>query len=93
MLRPLPTNSPPFSPGAHLTQEHLDTLDLNKYGFLWPDELTLAQHILKSNKHTLAWTDEECERFRNNYFALVKIPMVKHVPWMHRSCHCQGFST
>ena len=63
-------------------QERLDALDLNKYGFLWPDELTLAQHVLKSNEHALAWTDKEHGRFRNDYF---KIPTVEHVPWTHRS--------
>ena len=80
-----PHTSPSFSPSAHLTQECLDALDLNKYGFLWPDELTLAQHILKSNEHALAWTDKECGHFCDDYFTPVKIPMVEHIPWTHRS--------
>ena len=52
-LAPLPTLPPPFTPGEHLSQEHLDDLDLNRYAFLWPEELKLLEHILQINEFGL----------------------------------------
>ena len=42
-----------------LTQEHFDDLELNKFEFLWPKELKLAAHILKTNEKALAWSEAE----------------------------------
>ena len=42
----LPTHPPCFTPGTRLTAEQLDKLQLNKDGFLWPDELRLLHHVL-----------------------------------------------
>jgi len=84
-LPPLPTHPPNFTPGERLTQERLDELDLNADGFLWPEELKLVIHILKVNKLTLAWTEEEKGRFRDEYFAPVKIPVIEHVPWADKN--------
>lgn len=36
-LSPLPTHPPEFTPGIRLTQERLDDLELNRYGFLCLD--------------------------------------------------------
>jgi hypothetical protein len=41
MLSPLPTTPPNFEPGLHLTQDHLNSLELNRFEFLWPEELKL----------------------------------------------------
>jgi hypothetical protein len=65
----LPTHPPEFTPGEHLTQECLDNLKLNPNNFLWPEEVKLAQHILKLNERALAWTEAEKDRFRDEYFA------------------------
>jgi hypothetical protein len=46
-------------PGTHLTQEHYDTLDLNKLDFPWPEEAKPAAHVLKVNEKALAWTEDE----------------------------------
>ena len=70
-LPPLPTHPPEFTPGERLTQERLDDLKLNPDNFLWPEEVKLAQHILKLNEHALAWTEAEKGRFRDEYFTPV----------------------
>jgi len=84
-LLPLPTHLPDFTPGEHLTQEHLNELDLNPNGFLWPKELKLVIHILKVNELAMAWTEEEKGRFRDEYFAPVKIPVIEHIPWADKN--------
>src|SRR5258708_39372730 len=55
-LPPLPTHPPPFTPGTRLTQERLDDLDLNRFNFLWPKELQLAQQVLQMNDNCFACT-------------------------------------
>jgi hypothetical protein len=81
----LPTDPPLFTPGSRLTQECLDSINVNRYNFLWPEEVKLAHHILKTNKHALAWTEAEHGRFRDNYVSPVKIPTVAHTPWIHKN--------
>jgi len=58
-LPPLPTSPSDFVPGQHLTQERLEALELNRFDFLWPEELKLLQHILLLDETGLVWTDEE----------------------------------
>jgi integrase-like protein/reverse transcriptase-like protein len=84
-LPALPPCPPDFVPGTQLTQEHLDVLGLNQGGFLWPEELKLLQHVLKLNELGLAWTEAEKGHFRDDYFSPVKIPVIEHIPWVHRS--------
>ena len=84
-LPPLPTHPPTFTPGSRLSQERLDDLQLNRYDFLWPEELKLLHHILKLNELGLAWTEAEKGRFREDYFSPVKIPVIEHVPWAQRN--------
>ena len=72
-------------PGTRLTQDRLDALELDKLNFLWPEEAKLAAHILKVNEMALTWTEAERGRFRDEYFSLVKIPMVAHTPWVHKN--------
>jgi hypothetical protein len=84
-LPPLPTHPPPFTPGSRLTQERYDELDLNRFGFLWPDEVKLAAHVLKLNEKALAWTEAERGRFRDDYFSPVKIPTIAHTPWIQKN--------
>ena len=84
-LPPLPSHPPDFIPGTRLTQERLDALELNKEGFLLPEELKLLHHVLKINELGLAWTEAEKGRFRDDYFTPVKIPVIEHIPWAHRN--------
>ena len=82
---PLPTHLPPFTPGIRLTQERLDDLKLNKYDFLWPNEVKLTQHILQINEKALAWTEAERGCFCDEYFSPVKIPTIAHTLWVHKN--------
>jgi hypothetical protein len=45
----------------------------------------LLQHVIKLNEFGLAWKETEKGRFRDDYFSPVKIPVVEHVPWVHRN--------
>ena len=85
LLPTLPTHLPEFMPGEHLTQECLDRLMLNAGNFLWPEELKLVQHILKLNELVLAWTEAEKGQFSDEYFAPIKIPVIEHIPWVHKN--------
>jgi hypothetical protein len=84
-LPKLPPHPPAFTPGARLTQDRFDGLELNASGFLWPEEVKLAAHILKVNEKALAWTEAEQGSFRDDYFSPVKIPTVAHTPWIHKN--------
>jgi hypothetical protein len=84
-LPPLSIHPPNFSPGLRLMQERLDDLDLNRYKFLWPEELKLMQHVLWLNKLSLAWEEAEKGQFRDDYFSPVKIPVIEHIPWAHKN--------
>ena len=84
-LSPLPTHPPDFTPGTRLTQERLKDLNLNRYEFLWPEELKLLTHILRVNELGLAWTEAEKGQFRDDYVSPVKIPVVEHVPWIQKN--------
>jgi hypothetical protein len=84
-LPKLPSHPPEFTPGTRLTQERFDALELNKSGFLWPEEAKLAAYILKVNEKALAWTEAERGHFRDDYFTPVKIPTVAHTPWVHKN--------
>jgi hypothetical protein len=84
-LPPLPTHSPDFTPGIRLTQERLAELDLNRYDFLWPEELKLLAHILRVNELGLAWTEAEKGQFHDDYVSPVKIPVIEHVPWIQKN--------
>jgi hypothetical protein len=84
-LPKLPSHPPMFTPGVRLTQDRFDALELNASGFLWPEEVKLAAHILKVNEKALAWTEAERGSFRDDYFSPVKIPTVAHTPWVHKN--------
>ncbi len=81
----LPTCPPDFTPGTQLTWERLDNLNLNRYGFLLPKELKLLQYILQINELRLAWTKAKKGQFCDDYVLPVKIPVIKHVPWIQKN--------
>ena len=84
-LPALLTHPPQFTPGTRLTKERFNKLELNKFNFLWPEEVKLAAHVLKINEKALAWSEAERGRFRDDYFSPVKIPTVAHTPWVHKN--------
>jgi hypothetical protein len=84
-LSSLPCSPPEFMPSICLMQEQLEALQLNAHNFLHPEELKLLQHVLKTNEARLALIEDKKGHFRDQYFSLVKIPIIKHIPWAHRN--------
>ena len=80
-LPELPTHPPEFTPGLRYTQERFESNDVNPDGFLWPDEVRLAHHVIKVQEDALAWTEQEKGRFGDEWFDPVLIPTIEHVPW------------
>ena len=80
-LPPLTPIPPDFEPTKKLTFERIQTLDINKDKFLWPEEEKLFLHILKLNEKSLAFTEEDRGTLRDDYFSPYIIPVVPHVPW------------
>ncbi|KZO92159.1 hypothetical protein CALVIDRAFT_487994, partial [Calocera viscosa TUFC12733] len=84
-LPELPIFPPDFKPGLRLTQERYDALDLNKHGFLWPEELKLVSWIIQQHEMVFAWDESEMGLFRSDYFDPVIIPTIEHTPWQHKN--------
>ena len=72
-------------PGVRFTQERREELDLNPDGFLWPEEVKLATHVVHQQERVFAWTEQEKGCFSPEYFDPVLIPTVEHVPWVLRN--------
>jgi hypothetical protein len=60
-------------------------MDLNKFDFLWPEEVKLFKHILKLNEGAIAFDETEKGRFRDDYFSPYIIPVIEHEPWAERN--------
>ncbi|EIN13454.1 hypothetical protein PUNSTDRAFT_37919, partial [Punctularia strigosozonata HHB-11173 SS5] len=81
-MKPLPTSPPPFSPGVRYTEERMRAQKIDPGGFLLPSEVDLAHWILRENEGALAWDELEKGSFSDRWFDPVKIPTVKHLPWV-----------
>ena len=81
----LSPHPPDFIPTEKLTQERIDSLNLNPDGFLWPEEMKLFLHILKLNEKALAFSDEDRGTLSREYFSDYIIPVVPHVPWLEKN--------
>jgi len=62
-----------------LIKERMESIELWSNNFLWPEERQLVAQVLLLNKKGLTWEETEKERFQENYFSLVKIPVQEHV--------------
>ena len=83
-MRTLPYISPyppAFQLGICITSERMEELGLWKNRFLWPEEKQLVTQVLLLNEKGLAWEKTEKERFRDDYFSPVKIPVQEHLLW------------
>ena len=81
-LHPLTSHPPEFVPTARFTQERMTALEINKDGFLWPEEEKLFKHVFKLNERVLAFEEADRGTFRDDYFTPYIIPTVPHVPWI-----------
>ncbi|KAI0809289.1 hypothetical protein BC629DRAFT_1282289, partial [Irpex lacteus] len=79
----IPFYPPEFEPdpGGRLTREHLDEMNINSDGFLWPEEEKLMVHVLKLNQYHFVFEDSQRGSFREDYFSPYIIPVVPHIPW------------
>jgi hypothetical protein len=81
----LPTHPPDFSPGRIYTLEWYEQHNANPDGFLWPDKVKLVHHLVRVQEDAFAWTELEKGKFKDEYFAPILIPTIKHVPWVLRN--------
>jgi len=84
-LRELPRVPPKFVPTTQLTQERLDSLEINKEGFLWPEEERLFQQVMLFNEYALAFEEVDRGTFSESYFSPYIIPTVPHTPWEYKN--------
>jgi hypothetical protein len=84
-LASLPRNPPAFEPSPHLTKERLKGLEVNKDGFLQPEEEKLFNHILKLNEAALAFEDKDRGMLKESYFSDYIMPTVPHTPWEYKN--------
>ena len=80
-LQPLPTRPPDFVPNGRLTQERLESMNINPRGFMTKEEEKLFVHILQLHQECFAFNDSERGSFREDYFTPYIIPVIPHVPW------------
>ncbi|KAI0323271.1 hypothetical protein GY45DRAFT_1208931, partial [Cubamyces sp. BRFM 1775] len=76
---------PEFVLTSRLTAERISKFNIDKPGFLWPEEEKLFLHILKINERSIAFTDSERGIMHDSYFTLYVIPVVPHVPWKYKN--------
>lgn len=81
----LPTHPPEFTPGLRYTTERMKVMNINPDGFLWPEEVKLIHHLIKSQELGLAWTEDEKGKFSDEYFEPITIPTIEHIPWVIRN--------
>jgi RNase H-like domain found in reverse transcriptase/Integrase zinc binding domain len=84
-LPELPTRPPDFVPTAKITLERLKMLEINRDGFLWPEEVKLFNHVMWLNQEAIAFADGERGTLKESYFSPYIIPTVPHTPWVYRN--------
>ena len=81
-LPSLPFHPPPFKPTARITAERMKELAIEDHEELLPEERKLLQHVLCTNEHSIAFSEDERGTFRRDYFSDYVIPTVEHEPWI-----------
>ncbi|KAI0038824.1 hypothetical protein FA95DRAFT_1585415 [Auriscalpium vulgare] len=80
-LSELPIQPPMFAPTPKITADRMESLEINKDGFLWPQEERLFQHIFTIHEDALAFEETDRGTLRESYFSPYVIPTVPHIPW------------
>src|SRR5882724_6581147 len=60
-------------------------MNINMLGFLWPEEEQLVLFLTKAQEEVIAWDPTKRGNFRKDYFELIIIPTVPHMPWVERN--------
>ncbi|KIJ09708.1 hypothetical protein PAXINDRAFT_87096, partial [Paxillus involutus ATCC 200175] len=84
-LPPLSPHPPIFVPTKKVTSERMKDINVNKLGFLWPEEEKLFQHILLLNEQTLAFEDTDRGTLKESYFSPYIIATEPHIPWAYKN--------
>lgn len=84
-LPPLPICPPEFVPTPKITQERLEILEINKDGFLSPEEEKLFKHVMWLNQDGIAFADGERGTLKESYFSPYIIPTIPHTPWVYKN--------
>lgn len=81
-LASLPIHPPEFTPTKRYTQDRHDEFPIDKRGFLLPEEIKLAEHIVSIHENAFAWDETERGCFSEEYFDPIELPTIEHVPWV-----------
>jgi hypothetical protein len=60
-------------------------MNLNPDRSLWDKEERLFISVVKNHELAFAWDDSERGHFCEDYFDLVRIPVLAHTPWQQRN--------
>jgi len=84
-LLKLPEHPLEFSPKGRYMVERKEKLDLGHMSnFLWPEEQKLMHWIVAEQNQAFAWEDNERGKFKEEYFPVIEILIVVHIPWVER---------
>jgi hypothetical protein len=70
-----------FTPGERFTDERREKMNLNSDGFLWDEEVRMAEEWIKDHESAFAWSEAEKGMFSEDYFPPIEIPTTEHEPW------------
>jgi len=82
----LPTHLLDFMPTGHYDETAQDIINANHPGdFLLPEECKLMHHFMMVFEHGFIWDEFQKGNFRQDFFPLIKIPIILHIPWALRN--------
>jgi hypothetical protein len=67
--------------GERYTLNRAREMEINKDGFLFPEEEKLVHEVILNHEMVFAWDETERGHFREDYFEPVKIPVLAHTLW------------
>jgi hypothetical protein len=73
---------PDFVPKGRYTQERMEDFDKAHPGFWLLEERKLMHNLMAEQNEAFAWTESERGKFREDFFAPVRIATVPHKPWV-----------
>jgi len=81
----LPERPLDFIPKGRYMAKRKEKLNMtHRSEFLWPEERKLMHYMIVEQNQAFAWEDPERERFKEEYFPVIEIPIVVHVLWVKR---------
>jgi len=76
---------PEFQTKEHYNLDYKGKLDtVYSSGFLWLEERKLMYWLVAEQNEAFAWNDTKRGKFKKEFFPLVEIPIVAHIPWVKK---------